>query len=331
MGRPWQSHPGTYGASKPAIDRDFTTRSLRILLSAVPMWIWPFAYGGPSCRTKRGPAAARLADPRVQAGLVPTRDGRRLGHRQVRLHREVRSRKVERLFPVAHVARNPHSIIGAVARPAAVFFDVDFTLIHPGPRFQGVGYEANCARHGVAVDPARFDAAVAGRGLRARSRSRRPDLRRAGLSELHPPHHRADGRHRPGGRRRLARDVRRLGPASSFFALRRRRRDAEDAQGAGPAARAHLEHPPLPGVVPVALRSRPPDFGRGLVVRARVHEAAPEHLPCRAGADGRRGGRRRHGGRQPAARRARRKAGRHAQRPHRARGATGRCRSPTCR
>ena len=48
-----------------------------------------------------------------------------------------------------------------MARPAAVFFDVDFTLIHPGPRFQGVGYQANCARHGVAVDPARFDAAVA--------------------------------------------------------------------------------------------------------------------------------------------------------------------------
>ena len=47
-------------------------------------------------------------------------------------------------------------------RTAAVFFDVDFTLIHPGPRFQGVGYEANCARHGVAVDQAAFDAAVAG-------------------------------------------------------------------------------------------------------------------------------------------------------------------------
>jgi putative hydrolase of the HAD superfamily len=49
-----------------------------------------------------------------------------------------------------------------VARPAAVFFDVDFTLIHPGPRFQGVGYEANCARHGIAVDSARFEVAVAG-------------------------------------------------------------------------------------------------------------------------------------------------------------------------
>jgi HAD superfamily hydrolase (TIGR01509 family) len=49
-----------------------------------------------------------------------------------------------------------------VATPAAVFFDVDFTLIYPGPRFQGAGYEANCARHGIAVDLTRFDAAVAG-------------------------------------------------------------------------------------------------------------------------------------------------------------------------
>ena len=50
----------------------------------------------------------------------------------------------------------------AVAITAAVFFDVDFTLIHPGPRFQGAGYEACCRRHGVRVDASRFDAAVAG-------------------------------------------------------------------------------------------------------------------------------------------------------------------------
>lgn len=49
-----------------------------------------------------------------------------------------------------------------MATTAAVFFDVDFTLIHPGPKFQAAGYEASCARHGVPVDPARFDAAVAG-------------------------------------------------------------------------------------------------------------------------------------------------------------------------
>ena len=51
-----------------------------------------------------------------------------------------------------------------MARTAAVFFDVDFTLIHPGPRFQAAGYRESCARHGVTVDESRFDAAVASAG-----------------------------------------------------------------------------------------------------------------------------------------------------------------------
>jgi putative hydrolase of the HAD superfamily len=45
---------------------------------------------------------------------------------------------------------------------SAVFFDVDFTLIHPGPRFQASGYFETCARHGLTVDPERFEAAVVG-------------------------------------------------------------------------------------------------------------------------------------------------------------------------
>jgi hypothetical protein len=36
IGSPWQSYPGTYGASKPAIDAALTTMSFRILLRAVP-------------------------------------------------------------------------------------------------------------------------------------------------------------------------------------------------------------------------------------------------------------------------------------------------------
>lgn len=43
----------------------------------------------------------------------------------------------------------------------AVFFDVDFTLIYPGPTFQGEGYRRFCAGHGIDVDVARFDNAVA--------------------------------------------------------------------------------------------------------------------------------------------------------------------------
>jgi putative hydrolase of the HAD superfamily len=42
----------------------------------------------------------------------------------------------------------------------AVFFDVDFTLIYPGPKFQGEGYRQFCAGHGMTVDPTRFGAAV---------------------------------------------------------------------------------------------------------------------------------------------------------------------------
>jgi putative hydrolase of the HAD superfamily len=53
---------------------------------------------------------------------------------------------------------------GTLARPEsrarAVFFDVDFTLIYPGPRFQASGYRDFCARHGITVDPAAFDRAV---------------------------------------------------------------------------------------------------------------------------------------------------------------------------
>jgi putative hydrolase of the HAD superfamily len=44
--------------------------------------------------------------------------------------------------------------------PGAVFFDVDFTLIHPGPTFRGEGYARFCERYGIAVDSSRFDEAV---------------------------------------------------------------------------------------------------------------------------------------------------------------------------
>ena len=49
-----------------------------------------------------------------------------------------------------------------MTRPSvrAVFFDVDFTLIYPGPTFQGDGYARFCARYGIDVDPARFPDAV---------------------------------------------------------------------------------------------------------------------------------------------------------------------------
>jgi putative hydrolase of the HAD superfamily len=43
----------------------------------------------------------------------------------------------------------------------AVFFDVDFTLIYPGPTFRGEGYRRFAERHGMDVDVEVFDRAVA--------------------------------------------------------------------------------------------------------------------------------------------------------------------------
>ena len=42
----------------------------------------------------------------------------------------------------------------------AVFFDVDFTLIYPGPTFRGEGYRRFGERHGLELDESRFTDAV---------------------------------------------------------------------------------------------------------------------------------------------------------------------------
>jgi len=46
-------------------------------------------------------------------------------------------------------------------RVRAVLFDVDFTLIYPGPVFRGEGYQAFSKRYDIDVDPLRFECAVA--------------------------------------------------------------------------------------------------------------------------------------------------------------------------
>jgi HAD superfamily hydrolase (TIGR01549 family) len=43
----------------------------------------------------------------------------------------------------------------------AIFFDVDFTLIYPGPTFQAEGYARFCASERLTIDASRFDEAVA--------------------------------------------------------------------------------------------------------------------------------------------------------------------------
>jgi putative hydrolase of the HAD superfamily len=56
--------------------------------------------------------------------------------------------------------RSPRAGGFAASAVTAVCFDVDFTLIYPGPTFQGEGYERFCARRGVAVDRAPLGQAV---------------------------------------------------------------------------------------------------------------------------------------------------------------------------
>ena len=56
--------------------------------------------------------------------------------------------------------RAARSRTGPARRVNAVFFDVDFTLIHPGRAFDGEGYRDFAARHGLQVDASRFEDAV---------------------------------------------------------------------------------------------------------------------------------------------------------------------------
>ena len=61
----------------------------------------------------------------------------------------------------------------------AVFFDVDFTLIYPGPTFDGEGYRRFAARHGMQADPDHFAAAVVAASVeldRAQDDIYRPEL-----------------------------------------------------------------------------------------------------------------------------------------------------------
>jgi HAD superfamily hydrolase (TIGR01549 family) len=65
-----------------------------------------------------------------------------------------RSRSDDSPRIVKRVLRKP-------VRTRAVLFDVDFTLIYPGPTFRGEGYRAFCARYGMSVDPTKFEDGVA--------------------------------------------------------------------------------------------------------------------------------------------------------------------------
>ncbi len=59
-------------------------------------------------------------------------------------------------------------------RPQAVLFDVDFTLCRPGPDLGPEGYRRLGERHGLELDPTRYDEA---RAAAIRSLKRDPELR----------------------------------------------------------------------------------------------------------------------------------------------------------
>ncbi len=75
----------------------------------------------------------------------------------------------------------PRTLPSRAHRPltTTVFFDVDFTLIHPGPTFGGEGYQRFAARHKVEVSSARFATAVAAASVeldRAQDDIYRPEI-----------------------------------------------------------------------------------------------------------------------------------------------------------
>ena len=188
----------------------------------------------------------------------------------------------------------------------AVFFDVDFTLIYPGPTFQGVGYREFCA------------AARRHASMRWRSSVRSPPRRRCSTRTATSTIRRSSSSTRCGSSRQMggagagrrargARDLRRVVGLPPLRDVRGR------ARGAARAARVGLKiglisntqrsltafqtHFALEGIFAAAVSS----------LRPRLHEAAPQHLRSGAAAGRRHAARGGDGRRQP--------AGRHRRRP----------------
>ena len=159
----------------------------------------------------------------------------------------------------------------------AVFFDVDFTLIYPGPSLQGEGYGLFCARHGVTVDTALLPDGRRAGGPGAR-RGEGAQLRRPAVHRLHAGHHRAHGRARPRRGPRGPGHLRRVGGLPSLLSLRRRGAGLAASGGSRAEDRADFEHAAAPRRVRGPLRPRPHLLGRHLVGATRVPEAAPGDL-----------------------------------------------------
>ena len=204
-----------------------------------------------------------------------------------------RGRAPRRSIPTARPSSSPGPYQESMTRFAAVFFDVDFTLIYPGPDVPGRGLPGvlRALRH-----RRRSGARSTRRWPAPRRCSTSPKTRRTTPRSSSPTRGTSSSRWAGSGdraRRLRARDLRRVGGLPALRALRRRAGGAARAGGARHPHRADLELAPLPGVVPVAFRAAGADRRRGLVVRARLHEAASEHLRGGAAAGRRDAGARR--------------------------------------
>ena len=111
----------------------------------------------------------------------------------------------------------------------AVLFDVDFTLIYPGPMFRGEGYRAFAARYDMDVDASKFEAGVASAAplLDSPDDVYDPEIFIAYTSHIIE----RMGGDRIARRRVLARDLPRVGGLPAFRDVRRRAAGDAPARG----------------------------------------------------------------------------------------------------
>ena len=170
--------------------------------------------------------------------------------------------------------------------------------------FRGEGYRAFCARHGMSVDASRFEAAVA--QASAILNEARDDIYDAALFHRYTAAIIAGMGGSGTAVQTCAEEIYDEWAACQHFELYDDVPDTLRHRARGDPDRAHLEHSPLPRLVPDPLRARGAHQRRGVVVRSRLHEAASEHLRRCVAADRRAGRRRGDGRRQSRARHRRR-------------------------